>query len=598
MRKVVSEFFEIELSSKGLTDTEDNNWFTDDMRLQYTFPFEVTIDDDLDARLGMITLPNTTVNTVFPVSYTHWDKIAQGELEILEITERKASMQLVTGVEQLPSWDKKLSELPLANFNLPTGVNIYDHAQTIITQTWPNVFYNFPQVHTNHKERDQEDMLYYLGRINNRNSSTGNFEINTVDVVEGISYNRNIMQPLAYWLYLLQKGAEDAGLTLSGDILEDNLIKKTLVYGDIKYYDKVDVTPIVIDIVNDTSTEIDWSRQNISTYNVPAGVYRLSANVFVTAPSNRSFGLTMWLNNVIFYNTGVMYGDINLNIERVLNAGQTSNSIKIQMNWNNNPGAIPLIGLIETVSLFDNGSALPSVQNKPIINLKQAVPDVTFGDFMKITKNWFNYDWDVVGNELVMNKIQTELNDQTYYDLSGFQTKIIPRKFNQGYSFVLSFGDVNSDEYTYQKIYHSRTLVATDNYKTNEKTTEIIIDGLPLPNAIKNGVFTADAFENNENKVYAVLYNGLINGNNYTQNHIELLLPNIHELYWRNWLNFRINAQTYTLVFNAFYEQIKDLKPKLKCWAYNKHFVPRKIERKEIKPNLFEINIEMDSVEN
>ena len=80
MRKVVSEFFEIELSSKGLTDTEDNNWFTDDMRLQFTFPFEVTIDDDLDARLGMITVPNTTVNTVFPVTYTHWNKIAQGEL--------------------------------------------------------------------------------------------------------------------------------------------------------------------------------------------------------------------------------------------------------------------------------------------------------------------------------------------------------------------------------------------------------------------------------------------------------------------------------------------------------------------------------------
>jgi hypothetical protein len=593
MRKVVSEIFEIELSSKGLTDTEDNNWFTDDMRLQFTFPFEVTIDDDLDTRLGMITVPNTTVNTVYPVTYTHWNILAQGELEILEITDRKASMQLVTGVEKLPSWDKKLSELPLANFNLPVGVNIYDHAQTIIAQTWPNVYYNFAQVHTNHKERDQEDMQYYLGRINNRNATTGNFEINNVDIVEGISYNRNIMQPLPYWLYLLQKGAEADGLTLAGDILDDNIIKRSLVYADVKYYDKTEEPPIVIDIVNDTSTVIDWSRQNISTYNVPAGVYRLSANVFVSAPSIRSFGLTIWLNNVIIYNTGVMYGNISINIERVLNAGLPINSIKIQMNWNNNPGTTPLIGLIETISLYDNGSAIPSVQNKPIINLKRAVPDVTFGDFLKITKNWFNYDWDVVDNQLVMNKIQTKLNEQTYFDISPFQTKIIPRKYNQGYSFVLSFGDVD----TYQKIYHSRTLVATDNYKTNEKTTEIQIDGLPLPNAFKNGVFTADAFESNESKVYAVLYNGLTNGNNYTQNHIELLLPNIHELYWRDWFNFRINAQTYTLVFRAFYEQIKDLKPKLKCWAYNKYFVPRKIERKEIKPDLFEINIEMDSIE-
>lgn len=598
MRKIVSEIFQLELSSKGLTDTEDNNWFTDDMRLQFTFPFEVTIDDDLDARLGMITVPNTTVNTVYPVTYTHWDKIAQGELEILDITDRKASMQLVTGVEQLPSWDKKLSELPLANFNLASGVNIYDHAQTIITETWPDVYYNFPQVHTNHKERDADDMQYYLGRINNRNVSTGDFEVNTVDVVEGISYNRNIMQPLAYWLYLLQKGAEADGLTLAGDILQDQIIQRLLVYSDVKYYDKIDEEAIAIDIENDTSSLIDWSRQNISTYNVDAGVYRISANVFVTAPSIRGFGLTIWLNNVVVYNTGLIYGNVSLNFEKVLNAVASTNEIKVQMNWNNNPGTFPLIGLIETVSLYDNGSALPSVQNKPIINLKRAVPDVTFGDFLKITKNWFNYDWDVVGNELIMNKIQTKLNDQTYFDLSGFQTKIIPRKFNQGYSYVLSFGDVNSDEYTYQKIYHSRSLVASDNYKTNEKTTEILIDALPLPIASKNGIVTADAFENNESKVYAVLYNGLTNDNNYTQNHIELLLPNIHDIYWRDWFNFRINAQTYTLFFRAFYEDIKDLRPKLKCWAYNKYFVPRKIERKEIKADLFEINIEMDSVEN
>ena len=513
-------------------------------------------------------------------------------------------MQLVSGVEQLPSWDKKLSELPLANFNLPSGVNIYDHAQTIITQTWPNVYYNFPQVHTNHKDTDQEDMQYYLGRINNRNATTGNFEINTVDVNEGISYNRNIMQPLPYWLYLLQKGAEADGLTLDGDILNDNLLKRTLVYGDVKYYDKADLPAFDLNVQHEEgSSSYVFNGQQLNQtilsnnrgvekfINLPAsGIYKFSAyHVCVI--------IRLHYNGILIHDSGVI-SSTNNNFQFVFQTDQNAatHNVRIEFIWNNSNVGQVVTGLMETIALHsDYGDS--SVINKPIIDITRAVPDVTFGDFLKITKNWFNYDWDVVDNKLVMNKIQTKLNEQTYFDLSAFQTKIIPRKFNQGYSFVLSFGDVDFEDYTYQKIYHSRTLVATDNYQTNQKTTEILIDGLPLPNAIKNGVFTADAFENNQSKVYAVLYNGLTNGNNYTQNHIELLLPNIHEIYWRDWFNFRINAQTYTLVFRAFYEQIKDLKPKLKCWAYNKYFVPRKIERKEIKPDLFEINIEMDSVE-
>ena len=301
MRKIIenNNKFEIELQTKKLQDVQENNWFTDDVRLQFTFPFEFFLDDVLDEQLGMLSLHNTAVTTLFPVTYFHNENISQGELEILEINNRKASAQLVTGVEQLPSWDLKLQDLDLLNITLPSGISIYEHAQSIITQSYPAVNYNFPQIHTEHKTEDEDFLFHYLGRINNRDN-LGNFYTNSVDAVTGERFNRNIMQPLVSWLYLLQKIAEKNNLTLTGTILQDALIQKLLVYGDRQYAEKVNI-PNILANANAQEGNIIWEDQPrpdvtssiydvngvnkffvgiivTKNFNLDNGIYRLSAN--------------------------------------------------------------------------------------------------------------------------------------------------------------------------------------------------------------------------------------------------------------------------------------------------------------------------------
>jgi hypothetical protein len=95
------------------------------------------------------------------------------------------------GYEQLPSFDKKLSELSLDKFDLPSGTTIYQHAESLITK-WPEVNYNFLHI----DKYDATDVLWngFEGIINNR--VDGVFLTNTVDTVEDVTYNRNVMQPL------------------------------------------------------------------------------------------------------------------------------------------------------------------------------------------------------------------------------------------------------------------------------------------------------------------------------------------------------------------------------------------------------------------
>ena len=63
------------------------------------------------------------------------------------------------------------------------------------------------------------------------------------------------------------------------------------------------------------------------------------------------------------------------------------------------------------------GVAVPTVSNENKIDLTRAVPNLNFVDFIKVVKNWFNYDLNVVGKVAVMNPIENEINYQNTIDL-------------------------------------------------------------------------------------------------------------------------------------------------------------------------------------
>jgi hypothetical protein len=93
-----------------------------------------------------------------------------------------------------------------------------------------------------------------------------------------------------------------------------------------------------------------------------------------------------------------------------------------------------------------------------------------------------------------------------------------------------------------------------------------------------------------------VPYTGLINNNNTTEDIGNYLIPSVHLNYWKKWFDFRILSRGFNWSFTVFNEFIDQLKVKNKIYAYKKFHIIKTINRTEIKPNLFEVDLETDTL--
>jgi hypothetical protein len=50
--------------------------------------------------------------------------------------------------------------------------------------------------------------------------------------------------------------------------------------------------------------------------------------------------------------------------------------------------------------------AIPTVSNENKVDLTRAVLTLLFLDFIKVVKNWFNYDLNVIGKLAIMNLLK------------------------------------------------------------------------------------------------------------------------------------------------------------------------------------------------
>lgn len=511
MRKLIHSSFELDLSPFKISDTEENNWFSDSFFLKYSFPFEIDLEEDLDIAFGFISQYNSDqVETYFDLLYVHGNSIEKAVLEI-ESHQDKLSCVLRYGFEQLPSFEKKLSELSLEKITLDTGVTIYQHAETIITQTWPAVNYNFPQIHVDKYDVNDELWEHFGGVLNNRVS--GDFLQNTVDTVNDITYNRNIIQPLPYILHVLQRGMIDAGYVLSGKILTDELIMKVSLYGDVDYFKKpniqepIDVYQVSVDAV-ETIPSTEYTTLNVSKYLfntnlATTGKYNINGDIEIRCSNKVSTYFIIKYRNTIIYEFHnqrisnrtpliIYYKNINIDLFFETIADLNINDISIESIGVQSVNRTIMDLSIALIRVNDAyGVATPSVINENKVDLTKAVSDITFGDFVKVVKNWFNYDLDVVGNLAIMNPIENEINYNDTEDLQFSEIKKPLRKFTQGASFLLKFQDIDNSNYTFLPVFQNKESIVNSGYKVDDKTTTIEINGLPLPLLTRNGAQTS-----------------------------------------------------------------------------------------------------------
>ncbi|WP_445458452.1 hypothetical protein [Flavobacterium sp. HNIBRBA15423] len=619
MRKFITSNFEIDLSKLKVADILENSWFSNKFFVKFTFPFEMDLTEENDINFGFLSWFNANSHTtIYEGKYVHRDVMEDAILEIDEVTD-KISMSFGYGFDEFPNFNKKLSELPLDKFEV---VDIYAHAATIIPQTWPAVNYNFPQIHIDKIDNSEDPWLDFEMIINNYKD--GAFLINEVGV-DDITYNRNIMQPTPYALHILKKGFEDAGKILMGDILEDETIKKLCIYTDTDYWttyelESYNILKMSADYVEAGSQVIQgtfpgpfsWSAPTI---NPTVLFYKYFSDIEITTPGKYRIIGTILLVGLRFstsyfkikYRDVVlatqqiyMYGSaltVNVNVIFETLSDLSLNNITVEVYGGRREDRIIIDLAINPIRLHDtSGMAIPTIINQNEVDLTRAVPKITFGEFVNRFKNWFNLDLDQRGNEIHMNFIQDEKKRKEPIDLTIFEVKTPLRKFTRGNSYLLKFQDVETKDYTFLPVFHNKDGFVTANYKTDDKTNEITVDALPLPLLFRNGIQTAHAFDTDESKIYAVLYDGLNTDDlNLSKDPYELLIPQVHEKYWKDWLNFRINSQGFQWSFKAHYEDIANLKNKSKVFAYMNNHIVRSITRTEVSEDEFEIDIETEA---
>lgn len=618
MLRVIHPLFKIDLQDKGITLIEENSWFIDKFFAKYTYPFDFEITDELDAALQHITkIERASLESVYDVIFLAEGKAHQAQLFIDNTIGRRVSPSISYGFEELPNWNKKLSELPLENFT--PSPTIYDLAATYADLTWPTVNFCFPQVipPDGKYDTDTDQWAYFEGFINNRVGSA--FLQNEYDTENDVQINRNVMQPMPFLLYVLREGFADAGYELAGDILEDPELQKAFITCLSDYYTTITNEPINVQMNADEYDELReelgyyYKYRKYGTYQkiqqiTEPGKYTVTGNIIMRSFGNDTVaklefdGIELFIAQrsprgyleeyyTINETIEVFYGETG---ELKFSADQFYASI---VDGETILDALILDLSISKVTSYNaSNEAQPTLLTPEEVKLNRCVPDITFGELFTAIRNYRNYDLRIVGDQAVVNKIETELKTRPKVNLKSFEIREPRITNNQDKTYLLKFQEIDNDLFDNTAVYVDRLGSATQNYSKQPDTTEIIINLAPMPNNSLKGISTAQMISNDKSKLQLGLYGGLIDGKNTAANPQALGLANSYENYYRNWLNFRLNTRTVEWTFKCTPEVSREITAYSEVQAYNSRFIPERVAKRVISKEEIEITVEVNKI--
>lgn len=584
--------FELDLTGKELNWTEENSWFHDDFILSSTFPAELDFNDN------PYFLIFKNYNDYNPI--TKYDGILQqsnGKIQpaYLEIEEAQQRLKYTirAGIEAFPTWTKKLSELPLGTVAPPEGM--LAHALTVIDETWPAVNYNFPAVQCFDLYKD--DPLFesaFHGYYNKMNVDGTAFIPNLENPEENTFANHNIVYPFVYWLHILHVGCNDAGYTLHGDILEDEDFKKALM-------------PIRKIELEERPETVDWyvgevdRTENTDFYSSDVELdantrYRITGEFRPPNPLEFIWLIRLRYNGAVIYEVSFpqSHNQLSLNQYILPGSGGTLRMEVIYSKSNSMNMDDIFEGRIIPTHIYDeDGELIPALANFNHVDLAAQLPDMSWGELIKVLRAWKNYDFEVRdGKQIWMNLVDNEMVHENPFDLRDFEVKFPKRQFDQQGSYLLRFSEEN-EEYpflmTFVNLDGIQTSVSEEDFPKDDHTREIIINAIPLPvlpmSHIGEGegtLVTAKMITDDTSKPCLVLYDGLTaEGKNWCQPPDELMTPVVTEIYWFKFIMFMIRSVMFTWSLEGKLSDFAGLTKKSIIFAYNNYMVVKQLNRKQ-----------------
>lgn len=627
--------FKLDLTYLQVTFTEENQWFKDDFSTEISFPFEFYLDSTLSKDSGFDNHYNANKNvSVFNGILDKDGILVDAVLRFDSILGKKINANLTAGNSNFPSFDKKLSELPLEKKSL---LSIVTDATNTILKDYPETNYNFPMVHTN-KYNSESDFNGFERIINKY--VNGAFVESVLDLEENLDLIKNIVQPLPYMMHVLKAGIESAGYTLQGDVLNDENLNFGLLFRDGSYFvnnAKVEI-PIVyyndqfdsLAYVDNTFQYVSFSKeitvQKKGDYLIYGSIYSL----VYTARKNPAWShdryrcskinieiqkISAGVSSTLFYIGEDRRGSGTSNLMTEIredtvesyvsfNVGDIIKITKTEPKRNYVPSPTPEYPEAISLSLIPlryrnpDGSAIMSILPLNEIDLTKCVPDITFKDYVTAIKNWGNYGFVPDGKVIHMNLIDPQLDRTKAIDLSGFDVPEPKRTFHDTKKFELAFTDGNSSEtYKYDSVLVTKDTTIVNDYTTNDTVSPIKIDALPLPIATVSSIKTAINFQDEPSKIRTVYMRKMIPGGvPVTFENTAVLIPNVAATKFKNWLNFRINSVGWEWQFLISVEKFSEITLQSLILAYDNYHILTDIQKERVNRSWWNVSFKSESL--
>lgn len=607
--KFTSDLGELDLSEIKISMQESNSKVSDQKFSKFMFPFEIMASQEFIKNYGdYVSYETTGLQNMISGFLSLEGKVHEAKLFIQDIQGLEITAQIDFGFEELPNFDKKLSELNLEEFEVP---DIYTYAKQITEKKYPATNFNFPRIYTKKYPTTNEVWKNFDGYYNDLKPDGSEMRRNYVDEA-GLIWNVNIIHPCPHVLYLLKAGFADAGLTLSGDILNDENLKDRWVFSGGEYFTTLQQRRFGFKFTSNDYTQLylesgpdDYARYEKDITLEKPGQYKIAGVIEFFKAKKMWAQYRLSLNGQTIWSRyhgsdkQTIFDPMPINID--FNVMQENSELKLYI-WTqfHDSWSHQMADLLVTSALLDDvvdeeGSSTGVVTNLNEVNLKKAVPEMTFGEYVNALTNWFNYDVEIRDKTVIMNKIQTD----EIPEAKGFEFMEVPkpkRTLLNKKSFLLKFPEMDEGFKKDSMYYDYQGAVLNGTPKADTSIIEANGYAMELKLPKEFGYLTANVMKDSNSIVALVEYDGLNGGQNNAKYTPGCDHPQLFDSNWAKFLRIRINGQEYNWSKNCSISKISQYSVKDFIFCYNNIHIIKSMNKEKVSPNVYNIELVTETV--
>ena len=598
----------LDLSKQKFSIQENNAKVSDSQFTKIIFPFSLPVSEEILNSIGdIINHAATDVETVIDCKLEHEGRVHDAKLEILGNEGLYAEAQIDYGFDELPNWTKKLSELPLENFSVP---DIHTYAPTLLNKKYPEVNFNFPRIYNKKYDPTTEVWDAFDGFLNDMKRDMTEMRRNYIDGVGNI-FNVNIIHPMPYILHVLKTGFRDAGFELKGHILTDADLLYRTIYSGTDYFTSKQQRRYDFNIKASQPDELllengpdDYciyerhiTIEKTGTYKIAGLIKFWKAKKMFSNYQISLNGQKLWQKRTNSDRSDYMI-DIPIDID--FNVNQENSVLTFFCKKQYHPDwdfqladLLVTSAVLEDISNAELGEDSGFVTNRNEVNLKNAVPDMTFGDFVNKICNWFNYAMIPIEKTIYMNRLALEkyFEPKDFRKYEAKRPKRVPKK---NVSYLLKFPELD------RKV--DSVFYDAQGFKLNGEeiadTKVIDIDGyalpvyMPKPNSHSTAVVQTDS----TTMLQLVYYDGLTEGTNNAKNPAGCHFPELFYKNWENWLKRRLECYEYTWKFTIPIEEMANYSINDYIYAYDNIHLIKTLNKDKVSETTYEVEIITETI--